>query len=334
MVSLKTLLRALAMLTACSPLSISSSLAQTEQFSFALIGDLGYVPAEEPLVVNLLADLAKHPELAFVVHVGDLSTPRYACTNEHQDLRLKQFNSLPQPLIFTPGDNEWVDCHPGQGIQGFDPFERLSRIRKNFFPDDRTLGARRMSVMRQSANPKFSTFVENARWVQGGVTFLTVHATGSNNNLGRTPEGDAEHSERNAANIAWLRESFELAKTNGSRAVMVLTQANIFPDFPPYPGKPQKPNGTAEMQSALHEEATRFAGKVVIVHGDSHYFRIDNPFRAPRVQGVRPPPTPSNTMRVETFGTPDHHWLMVTVDPSEANVFTFRPRIVDANALK
>lgn len=334
MVTCRRLLPALALLFACSPISGGKSLAQDNQFSFALIGDLGYVPAEEPLVVNLLADIAKHPELAFVVHVGDLSTPRYACTDQHQDLRLKQFNSLPQALVYTPGDNEWVDCHPGQNIDGYDPLERLSRIRKTFFQDDKSLGGRRMNLTRQSANPKFSKFAENARWTQGGVTFVTLHATGSNNNLGRTPENDAEHAERNAANIAWLRESFDLARTNGSRAVMVLTQANIFPDFPPYPGKPQTPSGTAEMQAALHEEATRFQGRVVIVHGDSHYFRIDNPFRAPRVQGVRPPPTPSNTLRVETFGTPDHHWLMVTVDPNEPNVFTFRPRIVDANVRK
>jgi hypothetical protein len=39
-------------------------------------------------------------------------------------------------------------------------------------------------------------------------------------------------------------------------------------------------------------------------------------------------------MRVETFGTPNPHWLHVTVDPDDPNVFTFRPRIVAANVIE
>ena len=49
---------------------------------------------------------------------------------------------------------------------------------------------------------------------------------GSNNNFGRTPEMDAEYKERNGANLAWMKQAFELAKRNGNKAITILTQAN------------------------------------------------------------------------------------------------------------
>src|SRR5207247_6358842 len=54
---------------------------------------------------------------------------------------------------------------------------------------------------------------------------------------GRTPKGDAEFAERNAANLAWLREGFAAARTSRSRAIMVMQQANIFHEFPPIPSE-------------------------------------------------------------------------------------------------
>ena len=53
----------------------------------------------------------------------------------------------------------------------------------------------------------------------GGVTFLTLHVVGSNNNRARTKEADAEYEERNEANLAWMRAGFAHAKSAGSRAV-------------------------------------------------------------------------------------------------------------------
>ena len=45
-------------------------------------------------------------------------------------------------------------------------------------------------------------------------------------------------------------------------------------------------------------------------------------------------PSLENFMRLETFGTPNHHWVHVTVDANEPRVFTIRPRIVAANVVK
>jgi hypothetical protein len=70
-----------------------------------------------------------------------------------------------------------------------------------------------------------------------------------------------------------------------------------------------------------------------LVHGDSHFFRIDKPL-PPRVPGAPVLPSLENFTRVETFGTPNHHWLQVTVDPNNPNVFSFQQRIVPANTRK
>src|SRR5947207_83839 len=83
------------------------------------------------------------------------------------------------------------------------------------------------------------------------------------------PEGDAEYAARNAADIAWLRQGFAAARA--SRGLMIIQQANIFPEFPPFPGgKPQEPSGFTELRAALEQEATAFGKPIVLVHGDSH----------------------------------------------------------------
>src|SRR5262249_38215440 len=146
--------------------------SQQQGFTFALIGDLGYAPSEEPWLDNVLTDISKDAALSFVIHVGDLSSAQYGCTDDVQSKRLAQFNALPHPVVYTPGDNEWTDCHEGQKVQGRDPLERLKRLRSLFFEGEQSLGKRTMPLLRQSQSPEFATYRENVRWDQGGVTFV------------------------------------------------------------------------------------------------------------------------------------------------------------------
>jgi hypothetical protein len=319
------------MVTAPTPAHSQAPAGPASGFAFALIGDLGYFPQEEPWVDNVLADLNRNP-LAFVVHIGDLSSPRFACTNELWARRLAQFRASAHPFVYTPGDNDWTDCH-APTIPGGDPLERLAKLRTGFFEGDYPLGQHTFTLTRQSqsADPTLSKYRENVRWDFGGVTFLTLHVTGSNNGLGRTPEGDAEYSERNRANLAWLRQGFEHAKVSNSRGIMIMQQANLFPEFPPFSGTPQDPSGITDLRGELEKEATAFDKPVVLVHGDSHFFRIDKPFCPRPVRGAPVTPAVENFTRVETFGTPYHHWIHVTVDPADPAVFTFHPRILAAN---
>lgn len=300
------------------------------RFTFALIGDLAYVPEEERSADNVFADLNRERSLAFVVHVGDLSAPRFSCTDELRARRLAQFRASAHPFVYTPGDNDWTDCH-APAVPGGEPLERLANLRATFFPGDHTLGRRTFALIRQSANPAFVAYRENVRWDLGKVTFLTIHVPGSNNGLGRTPEGDAEYRDRNQANLAWLRQGFEHAQVTGSRAIVILQQANLFPELPPFPDTPRDPSGYAELREALAKESRAFGGPVLLVHGDSHFFRVDQPLSPRRERGAAVTPALENFTRVEVYGSPYHHWVQVTVDASDPQVFSFRPRLVEAN---
>ena len=306
-----------------------------QSFTFAVMGDLGYSPAEEPLLQNVLDDIAKARQLAFVVHVGDLGRPSSgSCRNEFWARRLAQFQALPQPLVYTPGDNDWNDCGaPSAG--GFNPLERLASLRLVFFPEGTSLGTQKLALERQSRNLAFAKYRENARWEQGGVVFATLNVAGSNNGFGRDADGDREFRERTAANLAWMSEAFARARAAGSRAIVLLQQANMWPEIPPFPFLPNvPPNGYEDLRKRLAEEAQRFGGPVLLVHGDSHYFRVDQPVRARGVAAGRATRNLDNVMRLEGFGSPNHHWVEVTVDPSDPQPFSFRPRIVPANVAR
>ena len=308
-------------------------------FAFALIGDLGYLPEQEPYLTNLLKELNQTP-LAFVVHVGDLGSPRFgSCTNELWAHRLEQFQASVHPFLYTPGDNDWTDCHEKEGAKGYEPLERLARLRSVFFSNDQSLGQRTIPLTRQSqtSDPVLTKYRENARWTYGGVTFMTVHVVGSNNGLGRTPEGDAEYAERNTANLAWLRQGFAQARANQSRAIMIMQQANIFPSFPPFPVKPGVPideqtTGVKDFRDLLEQETIAFGKPVVLVHGDSHFFRVDKPLGLTDTKVNNT--VIENFTRVETFGQPNHHWVQVMVDANDPQVFTFRQHIVVSNVVK
>jgi hypothetical protein len=313
-----------------------TSAAAQQAFTFAVIGDMGYSADQEPLVDNLLAAVNAAP-LELVVHVGDLGGPSTgSCTDEHWAHRLTQFRASSHPLIYTPGDNDWVDCWE-ERAGSYDALERLDSLRDRFFPDEQSLGQRTLPLIRQSATPGYPQFRENARWSHGSVTFMTVHYV--TEVLGRTTETDAEFEARNRANVAWLTEGFRSARDTDSRGVVVLTQANLFPDYAAGRGVPPQPRQWfEEFWSQLEQETSLYGKPVLLAHGDTHYFRVDYPLHssAPEcLEGtydVRPLYCRfHNLTRVESFGAPFHHWVEVTVDPSDPTLFTVRPRLVEAN---
>jgi hypothetical protein len=118
------------------------------------------------------------------------------------------------------------------------------------------------------------------------------------------------------------------------RPIMIIQQANLFPDFPPFPGGgPKEPSGFTELREALEREASAYRKPVVLVHGDSHFFRIDKPLGFRRVRGAAATPQLENFTRVETFGAPNHHWVQAFVRRDDPNVFSFRQRIVAPNVI-
>lgn len=291
-----------------------------ERFNFALIGDTPYDALQETnLFPNLLADLNRSRS-AFVVHVGDLKAGATPCTDELFERRAREFGASRHPFVFLFGDNEWSDCGKIR-TNAFDPGGRLDKLRELFCRGDLALGQRAMRLTRQSENPSHAKFRENVRWVRGRVVFAGLNVPGADNHNG-TPE----FGPRNAANIAWIQEAFALAKRERLRAVMLLMQAN--PNFD-RPSTNSLRVGFNAMLDVMERETVVFGRPVVLVHGDSHYFRIDQP-----LMGSRSKRRVENFTRVETFGNPDVHWIDVRVDWREPNVFTFRPRYVEKNLVR
>ena len=184
--------------------------------------------------------------------------------------------------------------------------------------------------------------VENRRWTRGGVMFVTLNVQGSCNNLCDTAPDAAEYMARNAANIAWLQETFAEATARRSVAVMIIAQADPGWDLSDGTRAPLRdPKTLAEANPlldgyhdylvALRDAVVAFRRPVAYVHGDSHYFRIDKPFQNALGQRLE------NFTRVETFGdnqangNNDVHWVKVVINPESREVFTYQTQIVPAN---
>lgn len=279
------------------------------EFEIGLIGDFPY-NAEQEAQAESIFDELNGEELAFVVHAGDIKGGSSPCDDETYRKELERFEGSENPFIYTPGDNDWLDCHR----TGYDPNEQLQRVRETFFTGDESFGERTIELTRQSED-----YPENARWNYGGVTFATLHIVGGNNGLNSNNDQD-EYDARNEANLAWLEEIFETAQGNGDAGVMLFIQANIFEE------DTEDPSGFADFKEALEQEVTSYDGPVVLVHGDTHYFRIDQPMKSSTTDRRI-----ENFTRVETFGDPYTHWVRTTVDTRDAEVFSFQPEIVEEN---
>jgi len=325
--------------------------AQQRAFDFAIIGDMPYTRVQELEYQRVLGAL-NAAELALVAHVGDFQfdarpynqNPAIAsmpCVEENYKAILDSFQTVRHPFILTPGDNDWTDCWPLEARK-VDPLELLSRVRAMFFPEGRSLGQRQLAVKNQSADPQYAKFRENLRWSVGGVTFVTLHIVGSNDNFGRTPEMDAEHAERKAANIAWMQQAFAEAKASNSLGLVILTQANpgfenfwppaartryFIPFIPRGQALPNPSTAFGDYIDALGEQLESYGKPVALFHGDTHLFRIDKPLYSKKTKRLF-----ENFTRVETFGWPDTHWVRVSVDPNDPQLFRFKAEIVRENA--
>lgn len=343
--------RSAVLATLMSMLGAGSAPAQQDApFSFGLIGDAAYTKVQEKEFLNAIASLNR-ADLAFVIHIGDIQadpriynrapdTTTMPCVEETYKATRDAFQTIRHPFILTPGDNEWTDCVHLQARK-VEPLEALATVRSVFYPEGRSLGQRTIAVESQSKDTQYAKFKENLRWSMGNVTFATMHIVGSNDNFGRTPEMDAEHRERKAANIAWLRAAFAKAKSENSRGLVLMSQAN--PGFENYwpadprsryfgpfigRGKPLPVPASAfdNYVAALTEEIEGYDRPVAYLHGDTHLHRIDKPLYSKKSGRMF-----ENFTRVETFGWPDTHWVLITVDPTNPPLFRFQAQIVPEN---
>lgn len=309
---------------------LSTYKSQPAAFSFAAIGDQQYGAAGEakwPALAQSLNDAAAG--LKFIVHAGDIKSGSTLCTDALFANRLAAFNALQLPMILTPGDNEWTDCHR-ENNGSYDPLDRLALLRRTFFSTDESLGAKKIKVFRQSEDPRYTLYRENAIWTEGNVVFATLHIIGSNNNLGRTALQDQEYTARNIANLDWLQTVFSLARDGGFGGVVLTMQAD-----PPFPrgsdGVVLKPDtGFTDFIFNLEQQAIVFGKPILIIHGDTHAFRYDKPMVAARTNAVI-----ENVYRLIVPGSSDSHWVRVSINPNKpVSLFTIEHEDVVANEVK
>lgn len=317
--------KALIFLLAFGALCVQRSFAE-QTFSFALIGDLPYgvaVGERDKETERLIAQLNTDKSLAWVLHIGDIKTGGSQCSDAMLLDRKTRFEKIQVPFILTPGDNEWTDCHR-LVAGGYDPLERLEKLRTLFFTDDAAKTARtKLGAVQQSYTQALhQEFIENYSWFKNGVQFLTVHVVGSLNGRAKfsklakttyTERHEQEIERREQAAIDWLAYNFSLAKKNNAKAVVVAIHAN--PGLDERWEKQTKP-AFEFFNGALAKHLESFDRPVLLVHGDSHYARIDSPVLKGKKRHKK-------FLRLESFGENNNAWIKVSVDPNSANVFSF-----------
>ena len=295
--------------------------AVAEQFSFAAMGDTPYVlPGDFDRFERLIARInAARP--AFTIHVGDFKPGNSRCSDEHLTKIFDMFSTFNQPLIYTPGDNEWTDCHRADN-GGYDPIERLAKVREQFFANPaQSLGREKIALAHQGTDARHAQYVENRRWERVGVLFATLHIVGSNNNLQRDQTAVNEYIARNAANLAWMASTFARAKEQNAKAVVLAFQADPGWELD---GRDDRRAGFSETLGALRQHARAFGKPVLVVHGDRHRFVVDKPLYQSQ-QLVY------NVTRLMVFGDSEVQGVVVNVDTDDPDVFSFKTLTVPEN---
>jgi hypothetical protein len=255
------------------------------------------------------------PDVSGIVHVGDIHSGKQFCTQPYDRSVLDLWTRFLDPLVYTPGDNEWADCHkqaegggtynPATGQIDYatdaegqpidyavgNPDANLALVRSMFFAQPgRTLGRHSMPVLSQAtvhdaAHPSDPKYVENVLWERRGIVFVTLNIPGGSNNDADVwygaPTASAEQAQeqhdRTGADLRWLDRAFATAQADEARSVVVIEQADMWD----LDGKAVShlTNYDPFVQS-LADHAAAFGRPVLLFNGDSHAFRSDNPLQA------------------------------------------------------
>ncbi|WP_148615370.1 hypothetical protein [Nocardioides rubriscoriae] len=291
-------------------------------FSFAVIGDVPYGADQIARFPGWIGQInAADP--ALTVHVGDIKNGSSRCDDGYYSLIRSDFDLFEGPLVYTPGDNEWTDCHRANN-GAYQPLERLDRVRSVFFDHPgQTLGQEPMTVSSQAADG----LPENVVFRRQQVDFAVVHVVGSNDDLQpwtgvgnttATPAQVAEEQHRMAGAVAGVRSAFATARQRQDRAVALFLQADMFD--PTYQPSGSDISAFAPLVQAIIDESSSFAGDVYLFNGDSHVYNSDHPL-APgspllaRYTALGVTGSAAKVERITVDGSSNNlDWLKVTVN--------------------
>jgi len=284
----------------------------------AVIGDTPYGAAQFGTFPQLLGAIDADPKVDLVLHLGDIKNGSSLCTDAYFEAIKAQVDTLKDPFVFTPGDNEWTDCHRANN-GSYLPTERLAKLRATFYPEAGVSGGgRKKQVFSQPSYP------ENQLWLQSRVAFGVVHVVGSNNDLApwfgaaetaaQRTERLAEYEARLAADLAWLDRTFALAEEEAALGVVLAMQADMWDGAPL--------NGFDPIVERIAELAASFGKPVLLLAGDSHTYTVDTPLAGGSpAHGVTV--SAPNVTRIVVEGQNTSEWLRLTIDPRADELFTW-----------
>lgn len=327
--------------------------------TLAVFGDWPYnnilLNTASVLVDSINAD----PDVSLVMHVGDIHSGSQACTsagilppipnsnpgwNQAVYYQFQQFNA---PMIYTPGDNEWADCHKSKQFASGQPLKELQSVRNLFFARaGHSLGRMDKLVWSQAqhfdpAYPSDAKYVENVMWHDHGVAFVTLNMPGGSNNdtaawtngFEDAPAHIAEVAERTAADIRWLETAFQQAASGQTKAMVVVLQADVWDPAAAAPGGAGLDQYTPFVQR-LADLSVAFGRPVLVINGDTHLVESDRPLADPTsATGViHHTQAVPNLQRFVVQGAASSEagsspavWLRLTIDARKKDVFNFVP---------
>ena len=335
---------AVAAVTSAVAVAPAAATPKPKTTTYAVIGDTPYGASMIAAWPSHIADLNADPAVSLVMHLGDIKNGSSRCDTTYFEAIRASFDTFEDPLVYTPGDNEWTDCHrannggyqpagpvvPGAPIVTAGP-SRLDEVRRIFYPTPgRTLGQHPRAVQSQRA-----PFVENTRWQDAGVTFAELNVTGSNNDLAPwfgAAQTDAlkkiqadEVAQRSAANLRWLDETFLQAFLTNARGVSIGIQADMWD--PAIIGDPAGYSGFTSFVNRLAFWSKVYGRPVLLLNGDSHLYEADRPLvdkaaANNTIYGVNY--SVPNLTRVTVDGSADaNDYLRLTIDPKSDDVFSY-----------
>ena len=292
-------------------------------FAFVALGDMPYkLPDDYPRFEALIARVnALKP--AFTVHVGDIKAGSTECSDANFRKVADEFAMFDGPLVYTIGDNEWTDCHREKAGR-FDPNERLNKVREMFFAEPKSHGKNPIALERQSElMPDMKAwdgkgFVENTRFVSGGVMFVQANIPGSNNNFEtRSLDNVREFFARDAANQKWIEAAFEKAAAEKLGALVLSIQADLWDIEQSEPEVPLA-SGFVKTLKTIEKQAKAFAKPVLVINGDAHFYQV-TPFHGTDAKPI------ANVTRLQVPGEKIVGAVRVIVYPDDADMpFAFQ----------
>ncbi len=248
-------------------LACTASLAWSQPlaFSFGVISNMAVRAADDARLKEAIA-ASDGDNLAFVVMNG-IKSAGEPCSDKFLFKRKEIFQGAKNGLIVSLAASDWSACQNASGRSL--AIERLNRVRELFFETEFSFGASKLPLLRQASMPKFRTYVENVRWDIGNLVFATLHLPANNNDFLAAAGRNSEFEDRLIADREWLQRTFSIAAQKNAAAIVLFCDANplVLPERNGRPGIAGRRDGFAEIRRQLLALSARFAGRVLLIHG-------------------------------------------------------------------